>query len=144
MSIIYTIKRIIRRLLGRAIQDEVERKGQSYLNKTVDKVTRESAVTAQPDSSTGSRVSRTGTPSGTAFADFDPLASTKQQFYVSWPAMPIESKQQMLNDSNSFGKLPENLKQKLLTINRKTGEDAEATEEEKKLIDQAFDFLAKG
>jgi len=147
MDIIYTIKRIFRRLLRRTVRNEVQRRGQRYVDEAASKVTRGSTGT-QSDVSTGSvtggSAGRTGVAPGAAFVGFDPLASTKQQFYVSWPAMPIETKQQMMNDSNSFGKLPEDLKQKLLAINRKTGEDANATEEEKKLIDEAFDYLAKG
>lgn len=148
MDIVYTIKRIIRRLFRRTVRNEVERRGQSYVDQAVSKATGSSTRATQPEVSSGSvtggSAGRTGVAPGAAFAGFDPLASTKQQFYVSWPAMPIETKQQMMNDSNSFGKLPEDLKQKLLAINRKTGEDTNATEEEKKLIDQAFDYLAKG
>ncbi len=145
MSILYYVKRLIRRILGNAVQDEVERRGRDYVDQATSKI---SGETKQQDVSisnvTGGSAGRTGVPTSSAFMGFDPLASTKEQFYVSWPAMPADSKQQMMNDSNSFGKLPENLKQQMMAINRTAGEEKPATEEEKKIINQAFDFLAKG
>jgi len=145
MGFMYYIKRIIRRILGNAVQDEVERRGRSYLDKAANKI---SGQTGQQDVSTSTvtegSVARTEIPASSTFQGFDPLASSKEQFYVSWPAMPVDAKQLMMNDSDSFGKLPEDLKQKLMAINRKVGEDTTATEDEKKIINQAFDFLAKG
>ena len=140
----YYIKRIIRRILGNAVQDEVERRGRSYLDGTTEKITGQTDQSAISSSGISqSSAAGTGAPRTAAFMGFDPLASTKEQFYVSWPIMPIEVKQQMMNDPNSFGKLPENLKHKLLTITRTEGQDSAATNEEKKIIDEAFDYLTK-
>ncbi len=145
MGLMYYIKRFIRRMLGNAVQDEVEKRGKSYLDKAAGDITRQTRQSDVSTSSvTGGSAGRTGVPASSAFAGFDPLASTKEQFYGSWPAMPAEVKQQMITDSSVFGNLPEDLKQKLMAIQREAGQDPNASEEEKKIIDQAFDHLAKG
>ncbi|MHA1397529.1 MAG: hypothetical protein ACTSSF_07460 [Candidatus Heimdallarchaeaceae archaeon] len=57
--------------------------------------------------------------------------------------MPKEVKEQMLNNKNSFGRLPDEIKKQLLQINRKKGENPTATPQEKKVIEEAIDYLAK-
>ncbi|MHA1829580.1 MAG: hypothetical protein ACTSX6_13150 [Candidatus Heimdallarchaeaceae archaeon] len=142
MGIIYRVKRIIRRLLGQVIEQEIEQRGRQLLNKKTGTYQSVEGKTTSGTTSTSQTVP-SGRGAGVAGIPFNPLATTKEQLVTAWPAMPKEVKEQMLNNKNSFGRLPDEIKKQLLQINRKKGEDPTATPQEKKVIEEAIDYLAK-